>query len=66
LFPEQDEGKPPYEVSDRASQFLTEIKCLRGRPGIVDTGRASWVDNAGDPRENLDGDAARLRRLTLP
>jgi hypothetical protein len=66
LFLELADGRPPAGVRDRAVRFPAEITRLTGRPVIVDTSRASRIDNAGDPREDLDGDEVRLRRLTRP
>jgi hypothetical protein len=48
-------GKPPARVRDRAVRFLAENKRLAGRPGSIYTSRSFWVDEVGDPWENLDG-----------
>jgi len=51
---EKDDGKSPAEVWDWTKRFLAEVKRLTGRPGIIYTSRAFFVDKVGDPREVFD------------
>lgn len=51
---ETSDGLSPSAVWTWIQQFMAEIKTLTGRPGIIYTGYYFWVDNVGNPTNNLN------------
>ena len=51
---ETTDGLSPSEVWTWVQAFMAEIKSLTGRPGIIYTGYYFWVDDVGNPSNNLN------------
>jgi lysozyme len=51
---EDTDGESPSTVWTWVQNFIAEIKTLTGRPGIIYVGYYFWVDDVGNPTNNLD------------
>jgi lysozyme len=51
---EDNDGLSSSEVWTWVQAFMAEIKSLTGKPGIIYTGYYFWVDDVGNPDNNLD------------
>jgi GH25 family lysozyme M1 (1,4-beta-N-acetylmuramidase) len=51
---EDSDGLSPSEVWTWVQDFMAEIESLTGKPGIIYTGYYFWVDDVGNPDNNLN------------
>ena len=51
---EATDGKSAADVWEWTQAFISEVKALTGRPGIIYTGYYFWRDSVGNPSDNLD------------
>jgi lysozyme len=66
---EKTDGKSAKYVWEWTQAFISELKALTGRPGIIYTGFYFWRDSVGNPSDNLDSPlwlAAYTRHPTVP
>lgn len=51
---EVSDSKTPAQVWSWTQTFIARVKYRTGRPGIIYTGYYFWVDNVGNPNNNLN------------